>query len=112
VLDTGVKDEKRARQWGVVDAESGLKWIVDHKALPGETPRAYLYDLARDPHERLNLAETSAGLERARPLQRLRGLVPEALDGRRGAPRVLAEEPWTRASGDDDGAGPALSHDR
>ncbi len=109
VLDVGVKDEKRARQWGVVDAERGLKWIVDHKVAPGEKPRTYLFDLARDPRERVNLATTDEGLERARSLQRLRGLVPAALDGRRGAPRVLAEEPWIRASGDDDGAGPAFT---
>jgi choline-sulfatase len=112
MLDTGVKDEKRARQWGVVDAERGLKWIVDHKVAPGETPRTYLFDLTRDPRETENLATTPGGLESARSMQRLRGLVPEPLDGRRGAPRVLAEEPWIRASGDDDGAGPALTRGR
>lgn len=112
VLDVGVKDEKRARQWGVVDAERGLKWIVDHKVAPGETPRAYLFDLVHDPRETENLAATAAGLETARSLWRLRGLVPEALDGRRGAPRVLAEEPWIRSNDDDDGAGPAFTDGR
>lgn len=112
LLDVAVKDEKRAHQWGVVDAERGLKWIVDHKVAPGATPRGYLYDLGQDPHETRNLADTPAGIETARSLWRLRGLVPVALEGRRGAPLVLGEEPWIRAGKDDDGVGPALSDER
>lgn len=112
VLDSGIQDEKRARQWGVVDAGRNLKWIVDHKVAAGATPRAFLFDLSTDPRETVNLLETSAGRESAPSLQRLRGLVPAHLDGRRGAPRVLAEEPWIPSSGDDDGAGPALSREQ
>ncbi len=45
--------EKRALQWGVLDSEVDLKWIVDRLAVP---PVAHLFDLARDPGEARDLA--------------------------------------------------------
>jgi arylsulfatase A-like enzyme len=101
-------ERKRALQWGVVDAKSRVKWIVDHKVAPGEAPKAHLYDLARDPLERVDLWGTPQSQSLSLPLRRLRALVPEPLDGRRGAPVELPEEPWIRKPADLDGAGPAL----
>ncbi len=101
-------EENSAHQWGVIDAQSRLKWIVDHKVGEGERPVPFLFDLARDAAERENLAGTADGARRAGPLERLRALVPETLGGRRGAPAALREEPWIAASADSDGAGPAL----
>jgi arylsulfatase A-like enzyme len=102
------RDESRAHQWGILDAKSRLKWVIDHRVEEGGRPRAFLFDLVRDPAEKTNLAETEAGAREAVALRRLRGLVPEDLAGRRGAPAVLPEEPWIVPSQDTDGAGPAL----
>ncbi|HEV8112832.1 MAG TPA: sulfatase [Planctomycetota bacterium] len=101
-------EDNRAHQWGVLDARTGLKWIVDHKVGEGERPRSFLYDLARDAGERENVAGTPDSARDAAPLERLRALVPEPLAGRRGAPAALPEEPWIAPSADADGAGPAL----
>jgi arylsulfatase A-like enzyme len=105
-------EESRALQWGVLDAQSRLKWIVDHKVGEGERPRPHLYDLARDPGEEKDLAATEAGARDAAPLQRLRALVPEPLAGRRGAPDRMPEEPWYPPARDPDGAGPALGREK
>ena len=100
--------EKRAHQWGVVDARDGTKWVVDHLA-DGGGPRARLYDLARDPLEQRDLAATAEGAERSRALRRLRALVPEALaPGEAPAPARLAEEPWIEPPADRAGLGPAF----
>jgi len=102
------REERSAHQWGVLDARTRLKWIVDRKVEEGKPPRVALYDLAHDPGERENLAEASARSGEAAPLQRLRGLVPEDLAGRRPAPVTLPEEAWIRAPADLDGVGPAF----
>jgi arylsulfatase A-like enzyme len=102
------REELRALLWGVLDARTHLKWIVDHKVGEGERPKAYLFDLVRDPGESASLASAPPDAIDSRALQRLRALVPEPLAGRRGAPESLAEEPWVRPSKGADGAGPAL----
>jgi arylsulfatase A-like enzyme len=99
--------DKAAHQWGVIDVDRDLKWIVDHKVPFGAEPRPSLFDLAHDPLEHTNLAGTVGGLQAALPLELLRGLVPVRLDGRRPAPRLLPEEPWIHADADTDGVGPA-----
>jgi arylsulfatase A-like enzyme len=104
LLQDLVSDEKRALAWGVVDAATGRKWIVDHRQPSGSPPRAELYDLPADPLEQADLAATAA------PdvgLQRLRALVPEALEGARAAPARLPEEPWMEG-GERDGLGPGF----
>lgn len=106
------REERSAHQWGVLDAENRLKWIVDHKVEEGKPPRAFLYDLARDPDERNNLWEDGQGRGIAGALQRLQALVPEDLAGRRPAPESLPEEPWTLAPKSLDGAGPAFESGR
>jgi arylsulfatase A-like enzyme len=100
--------ETRALQWGVLDAETRLEWIVDRKGEPEALPRTFLFDLAADPGETRNLAETPEGRESARALQRLRALVPDRLDGERPAPEALPEESWIRKSADRSGLGPAF----
>jgi len=90
--------------WGVIDAQTALKWIVDHGQHP---PRGMLFDLQHDLYEQNDLV-ARMGAGRAAPLQRLRALVPRPLDGARAAPAVLPEEPWIARSADLDGAGPAL----
>jgi arylsulfatase A-like enzyme len=107
VLMKDVSRDKSAHQWGVIDVDRKLKWIVDHKVPAGAEPRCYLYDLARDPLEKTNLASSLAGVESALSLRLLNALVPKALDGRRPAPPMLPEEPWIRAPQDADGLGPA-----
>lgn len=102
------REERRAHQWGVLDARHRLKWIVDRMVEPGQPPRAFLYDLARDPGERKNLWQDGQRRGVAGALQRLRALVPEDLGGRRPAPETLPEEPWTRVPRDLDGVGPAF----
>ncbi len=106
------RGESRALQWGVFDARTRRKWIVDHKVEP---PRAHLFDLAQDPSEARDLARDPASVRAAEDLLRLRALVPSPLEGKRGAPERLPEEPWTRVAGLDagslDGAGPALAKD-
>lgn len=69
---------KRSLMWGVIDAERNTKWVVDHLAEGG--PKGYAFDLSQDAGEATNLGPGPA-LEY---LQTLRGLVPEALDGRSG----------------------------
>ena len=104
------RGESRALQWGVLDARTRRKWIVDRKAEP---PRAHLYDLSQDPSEARDLAGDPASVRAAEDLLRLRALVPSPLDGKRGAPERLPEEAWTRTTSLDpgslDGAGPALA---
>jgi arylsulfatase A-like enzyme len=107
VLTSNVSRDKAAHQWGVVDVDRRLKWIVDHKVPAGAEPRTYLYDLARDPLEKTNLAGSIGGVESALSLELLRALVPAALEGRRPAPRLLPEEPWIPLPKDLDGVGPA-----
>lgn len=94
VVKAGANPDRSAYQFGVFDAARGLKWFVDHKVEAGTEPRAALFDLARDPGEQTNLAGTEGAAEKALSLQRLRGLVPKALGGERGAPFLLPEEPW------------------
>jgi len=104
------RGESRALQWGVLDARTRRKWILDRKSEP---PRPHLFDLSQDPSESRDLAGDPASARSAEDLLRLRALVPSPLDGKRGAPERLPEEPWTRSTGVDpgtlDGAGPALS---
>lgn len=107
VLQKDLSRDKSALQWGVIDVDRRLKWIVDHKVSAGAEPRCYLYDLARDPLEKTNLATSLSGIESALSLRLLNGLVPKRLEGRRAAPRLLPEEPWIRAPKDLDGIGPA-----
>ncbi|MFN0244390.1 MAG: sulfatase [Planctomycetota bacterium] len=108
VMNVSVREDKRARAWGVVDTQRNWKWIVDHKVSAGEAPRTLLFDLTRDPLEQTNLAATTEGSAIASSLQRLRALVPEPLGDRRPAPLVLPEEPWIQGRVDVEGAGPAL----
>jgi arylsulfatase A-like enzyme len=107
VLQDASAQEKRAHQWGVVDAETGLKWIVDRKVEPGAPPRVALYDLGRDPLEHDDLAASDEGAKRAAPMQRLRALEPAATGEEPLAPALLPEEPWIRA-GDPRGLGTAF----
>ena len=114
VLQNANSRDKAALQWGVVDADRDLKWIVDHKVPAGAEPRPSLYDLTHDPLEQTNLAGTVGGMQSALPLELLRALVPQRLDGKRPAPRSLPEEPWIHAgadasAADSDGLGPAWS---
>ena len=102
--DNALAAEKRGNAWGVIDAQTGLKWIVDHKQDP---PRGLLYDLKHDVYEKNDLVERF-GPGREAPMQRLRALVAAPLAGARGAPLVLPEEPWIERPADLDGAGPAL----
>lgn len=101
------RGESRALAWGVLDAKTRRKWIVDHKVGEGGTPKTHLYDLAKDPGEAHDVPGNGDDL------RRLRALVPEPLAGRRGAPERLPEEPWTMLPGAEsrtlDGAGPALT---
>jgi arylsulfatase A-like enzyme len=106
--DNQLAPEKRGNAWGVVDAQTALKWIVDHKQDP---PRGMLYDLAHDTLEKNNLYE-KLGPGREAPMQRLRGLVARPLAGARGAPALLPEEPWIAWPSDLDGGGPALLEEK
>jgi arylsulfatase A-like enzyme len=99
--------DKAALQWGVIDVDRRLKWIVDHKVPAGAEPIPYLYDLARDPAERTNLAGTIGGVESALSLELLRGLVPRRLDDSPPAPRLLPDEPWIPPANNKEGFGPA-----
>jgi len=101
-------EENRGLQWGILDAWTGRKWIVDHHVADGPGPRPSLHDLTQDPGEVRDLAEDPRWLRAARPFQRLRGLVPERLEAHPGAPYVLPEEPWIRGSWEADGTGPAF----
>lgn len=74
-------------QWGVVDATTGLKWVVDHRD-PSGAPRGSLYDLAVDSSEERNLAADEAFPAAARAIARRLGLVPEPLGARSGGERV------------------------
>jgi arylsulfatase len=106
------REESGALQWGVLDARTRRKWIVDHKVDP---PRAHLFDLSNDPSEARDLAADPACVRSAEDMLRLRALFPASLAGRRGAPKRLPEEPWSRIAGVDprslDGAGPALANE-
>src|SRR5204862_6842191 len=81
--DAGLASATRARQWGVIDAETALKWTVDHA---GERPLGRLYELKHDPFEVNDLARLGPGREG--PLLRLRALQTLPLQGARPAPRV------------------------
>lgn len=95
VVKEGANPDRSALQWGVFDAERGLKWIVDHKVEAGAAPRTALFDVLRDPSEHTNLAGTEGAAAQILSLQRLRGLVPKLLAPKeRGAPYLLPEEPW------------------
>jgi len=118
-LRTGARSERRwvylradtepgSNVWGVIDAQTTLKWLVDHGQDP---PRGSLYDLKHDLYEQNDLGQ-GLGVERAALMQRLRGLVAQPLGAARGAPAVLPEEPWIAWPADLDGAGPALLRDR
>jgi arylsulfatase A-like enzyme len=102
--DNELAPEKRGHAWGVIDAQTGLKWIVDHKQDP---PRGMLYDLKHDTLEKNDL-HARMGPGREAPMQRLRALVPRPLDGFRAAPEMLPEEPWIPWPDNLDGGGPAL----
>jgi len=106
--DNALTLEKRGNAWGVIDAETALKWVVDHKQNP---PQGALYDLAHDPLEKNDLY-ARMGPGREAPMQRLRGLLARPLGGLRGAPEVLPEEPWIAWPADLDGGGPALVKER
>jgi arylsulfatase A-like enzyme len=108
----GASRDKAAHQWGVIDVDRKLKWFVDHKVPAGAEPIPYLYDLARDPAEKTNLAGGIGGIDSALSLELLRGLVPRALDDQRAAPRSLPEEPWMPKADDRDGLGPAWPNAR
>lgn len=104
IQDSALSDAKRGKQWGVIDAETNRKWIVDHKSDP---PRAMLFDLNKDPGERFNLYPGSAGLEAK--MRRLRAHVPESLKGEPPAPAgLLPEESWIAPLKDRQGLGPAF----
>lgn len=108
LLDNQLASEKRGNAWGVIDAQTGLKWIVDHKQDP---PRGMLFDLKHDPLEKNDLVQRF-GAGREAPMQRLRGLLAAPLAGARGAPAILPEEPWIARPADLDGAGPALLREK
>ena len=115
LLRAEVQSERRwiylrtqAEAWGVIDAQTALKWIVDHGQDP---PRGVLYDLQHDLYEQNDLV-LRFGAGRATQMQRLRALVARPLAGARPAPRVLPEEPWIARPADLDGAGPALLAER
>jgi arylsulfatase A-like enzyme len=108
LLDNELASEKRGHAWGVIDAQTALKWVVDHKSEP---PRGMLYDLAHDPLEKNNLY-ARMGPGREAPMLRLRGLEPRALEGSRPAPEVLPEEPWIPWPANLDGGGRALLREK
>jgi arylsulfatase len=91
-LQDDMTGEKSADQWGVVDAERRLKWIVDRKV--DATPRASLFELDADPRELRDVAREPRHAQTATELQRLRALVPTPLAGDLPAPPWLPEEPW------------------
>lgn len=84
-LRTDAADEKRALQWGVVDARSGLKWVVDRRAAGG--PAGRLFDLVADPGEGRDLAPERGGAPAT--LLRLGALDPADPEG---APTPLPVE--------------------
>jgi len=119
VLRTGARSERRwiylragdeppADVWGVIDAQTALKWVVDHGQDP---PRGMLFDLKHDLYEQNDLGQ-GPYVQRATLMQRLRGLIAQPLESQRAAPLVLPEEPWIAWPADLDGAGPALLRDR
>lgn len=97
-----------AEAWGVIDAQTAFKWVVDHGQDP---PRGMLFDLQHDPYEQ-NDYVPRMGAGRAAQMRRLRALVARPLNGARAAPAVLPEEPWIEWPAELDGAGPALLADQ
>ncbi len=105
---SALSDAKRGHQWGVIDAETRRKWIVDHKATP---PAGQCFDLGKDPGERFNLFLAGPGLEAG--MRRLRALVPQPLGTDLPAPQaLLPEEPWIAPLPDRSGLGPAFEETR
>ena len=102
---SALSDAKRGHQWGVIDAETLRKWIVDHKLSP---PAGMCFDLTKDPGERFNLFLAGPGLEAN--MRRLRALVPEPLGADLPAPlALLPEEPWIPPLTERAGLGPAFA---
>jgi len=79
-LVSATSDRKRSLRWGVVDATTGKKWVVDHLAEGGPTGR--LFDTTHFPGPEPELAGEPGDLAH------LLGLVPEPLEGRRGEEAV------------------------
>lgn len=107
VVKSGVADDKRAHAWGVVDARTNVKWIVDRK----DGVRAELYDLHADPREEHDLARDPSRQKSLRSFQRLRALTPDLPTSGLLAPSWMPEEPWrprTSAPGDADALGPGF----
>lgn len=105
VVKDELSDEKTAHQWGVLDGESGWKWIVDHRRRSNGALAAKLYDVGerRDPSSDPDAAEV------VRAMQRLRALVPRPLgEGERLAPAWLPEEPWGPRDASASGFGPGF----
>lgn len=99
-----LNQDKRGHQWGVIDAETNRKWIVDHKRQP---PVGMLFDLDKDPGEQFELYARGPGLEAN--MRRLRALVPESLGEELPAPSgLLPEEAWIAWPPTREGMGPAL----
>ena len=79
-LVNATSDRKRSLRWGVVEAATGRKWVVDHLAEGG--PAGHLYDTGAFPAVEPELDGEPGDLAH------LLGLVPEPLDGRRGEEAV------------------------
>ncbi|MBK7643251.1 MAG: sulfatase [Planctomycetes bacterium] len=109
VLDSALAPEKRGNAWGVIDAQTALKWVVDHKHSP---PRGSLYDLAHDPLEKNDLFERLGPGREAPAAALARTARASARGARAGRRRCCPEEPWIAPPADLDGAGPALLQER
>ncbi len=103
VIKDDLAEQKSALQWGVIDAQSGWKWFVDHAT--GAQPQAHLFELNRDPREITDLALADLGRVSS---QRLRALEPRSLGSERPAPAWLPEEPWGPRAKTNDGFGPGF----
>lgn len=107
VIKDDLAGEKSALKWGVIDAQSGWKWFVDHAT--GAAPQARLFDLKRDPLERSDIAGDPAHAGRVVSFQRVRALEPRILGRERPAPAWLPEEPWGPRAATTDGFGPGFT---
>lgn len=105
VIQDELAGDKSAHQWGVIDRDRRLKWIVDQRANP---PVARLFDLAADPGERSDLAGDPRFTSQLESFQRLRALEPRALGSDRPAPAWLPEEPWGPRDAGGIGFGPGF----
>lgn len=109
VVKDDLVSDKSALQWGVIDAERRVKWIVDREDPAASCAR--LFDLAADPGELHDCSADPKWSSALVELQRLRALVPAPLGSELPAPPWLPEDPWHPrgfTSGDARGLGPGF----